>query len=53
MGILPRALGGFRFLFDTIDTFTNWMEAIPLVNIIQEAAVKFLQSIIYKFGVPR
>jgi hypothetical protein len=50
MGILPRAPGGFRFLFASIDTFTKWMEAIPVVNITQEVAVIFLQSIIYKFG---
>jgi hypothetical protein len=29
------------------------MEAMPVVNIMQEAAVKFLQSIIYRFRVPR
>jgi transposase InsO family protein len=29
------------------------MEVTPVVNIMQEAAVKFLQSIIYRFGVPR
>jgi transposase InsO family protein len=53
MGILPRAPGGFRFLFIAIDTFTKWMEAMPVVNITQEAAVKFLQSIIYRFDVPK
>jgi transposase InsO family protein len=53
VGILPRAPGGFRFLFVTIDTFTKWMEAMPVVNITQEAVVKFLQSIIYRFNVPR
>jgi hypothetical protein len=42
MGILPKAPGGFRFLFVMIDTFTKWMEAMPVVNIMQEAAVKFL-----------
>jgi hypothetical protein len=36
-----------------INTFTKWMEAMPVVNIMQEAAVKFLQSIIYRFRVPR
>jgi transposase InsO family protein len=30
------------FFFITIDTFTKWMEAMPVVNITQEAAVKFL-----------
>jgi hypothetical protein len=53
MGILPRVLGGFRFLFVAIDTFTKWMEAMPVVNITQDVAVKFLQSIIYRFGVTK
>jgi transposase InsO family protein len=53
MGVLPRALGGFRFLFVTIDTFTKWMESMPVVSITQDAAVKFLQSIIYRFGVSK
>jgi hypothetical protein len=53
VGILPRAPGGFRFLFVMINTFTKWMEVMPVVNIMQEAAVKFLQSIIYRFRVPR
>jgi transposase InsO family protein len=29
------------------------MEAMPVVNIMQEATIKFLQSIIYRFGIPR
>jgi transposase InsO family protein len=29
------------------------MKVMLVVNIMQDAAVKFLQSIIYKFGVPR
>jgi transposase InsO family protein len=53
VGILPRAPGGFRFLFVGVDTFTKWMEATLVVNITQEAAVKFLQSIIYRFSVPK
>jgi transposase InsO family protein len=51
MGVLPRALGGFRFLFVTIDTFTKWMEAMLVVNITQDAVVLFLQRI-YRFDVP-
>jgi transposase InsO family protein len=51
--ILPKALGDFRYLFVKIDTFTKWMEAMPAVNITQEAVIKFLQSIIYRFNVPR
>jgi hypothetical protein len=51
--ILSRTPGCFRFLFVGIDTFTKWMEVTPVVNITHEATVKFLQSIIYRFGVPR
>jgi transposase InsO family protein len=40
-------------LFIGINTFTKWMEATPVVNITQEAAVNFLKSIIYRFGVPK
>jgi transposase InsO family protein len=40
-------------LFVDVDTFTKWMEVTPVVNITQKAAVKFLQSIIYRFDVPR
>jgi transposase InsO family protein len=53
VGILPRALGEFRFLFVVIDTFIKCMEDMPVINITQKAVVKFLQSIIYRFGVPR
>jgi transposase InsO family protein len=53
VGIFPRAPGDFRYLFVGIDTFTKWMEAVPAVNITQEAAVKFLQSIICRFDMPR
>jgi transposase InsO family protein len=53
IGILPRAPGGFRFLFIGIDTFTKWMEATPVVNITQEAGVNFLKRIIYRFDVPK
>jgi hypothetical protein len=53
VGIFPRALGVFRFLFIAIDTFTKWMEAISVSNITQEATVRFLKSIIYRFDVPR
>jgi hypothetical protein len=34
--VLPRAPRGFRFLFIAIDTFSKWMEALPVVNIRQE-----------------
>jgi hypothetical protein len=52
VAILPRAPSGFRYLFIKVDTFTKWMKAMLAVNITHEAAVKFLQSILYRFGVP-
>jgi hypothetical protein len=53
VGILHRAPRGFMYLFIRIDTFTKWMEATLVVNITQEEVDKFLQSIIYRFSVPR
>jgi hypothetical protein len=53
LGILLRASGGFRFLFVGVETFTKWMEVTPVVNITQEATVKFLQSIIYRLDIPK
>jgi transposase InsO family protein len=53
VGILPKALGGSRYLFAGVNTFTKWMEVVPAVNITQHAAVKFQHSIIYRFGVAR
>jgi hypothetical protein len=53
VGILPTAPGDFRYLLIGIDMFTKWMKSMPAVNITQEALVKFPQSIIYIFGVPR
>jgi hypothetical protein len=39
-------------MFFTIDTFTKWMEEMLVVNITQEASIKFLQSIIFRIGIP-
>jgi hypothetical protein len=52
LGPSPRAIGGYRFLFVSIDKFTKWPEATPVVRITQGAAVAFLKSIICRFGVP-
>jgi hypothetical protein len=52
LGPFPRAVGGYHFLFVAIDKFTKWLEATRVVNITQGAAVAFLRSIVYRFGVP-
>jgi transposase InsO family protein len=52
MGPFPHAVGGFRFLYVAIDKFTKWSEATPVVKINKQSAVKFIKSIICRFGVP-
>jgi hypothetical protein len=52
VGPFPRAVGGYRFLYIAIDKFTKWPEATPVVNINKQSAVKFIKSIICRFGVP-
>jgi hypothetical protein len=52
LGPFHRAVGGYRFLFVAIDKLTKWPEATPMVSITQGAVVAFLNSIVYRFGVP-
>jgi ribonuclease HI len=52
LGPFPRAVGGYRYLYVTIDKFTKWPEATPVVNITKASATAFLQSIVCRFGVP-
>jgi hypothetical protein len=51
-GTIPQGYRRVRFLFVAIDKFTKWPEATPMVSITQGAAVTFLKSIVYRFGVP-
>jgi transposase InsO family protein len=52
MGPFPRAIGGYQFLYVAIDKFTKWPEATPVVKINKQSVVKFIKSIICRFGVP-
>jgi transposase InsO family protein len=52
VGLFLRAIGGYRFLYVTIDKFTKWPEATPVVKINKQSVVKFIKSIIYRFRVP-
>jgi transposase InsO family protein len=52
VGPFPHAIGGYRFLYVTIDKFTKWPEATPVVKINKQSIVKFIKSIICRFGVP-
>jgi transposase InsO family protein len=52
VGPFPCAVGGYRFLYVVIDKFTKWPEATPVVKINKQSTVKFIKSIICRFGVP-
>jgi transposase InsO family protein len=52
VGPFPRAVGGFRFLYVAVDMFTKWPEVTPVVKINKQSAVKFIKSVICRFGIP-
>jgi len=52
LGPFSRAWGGYRFMIVAIDIFTKWVEAEPVERITKENTVKFLRSIVLRFGVP-
>jgi transposase InsO family protein len=51
-GTIPQGRRRVSVPLVAINKFTKWPEATPVVNITQGAAVTFLKSIIYRFGVP-
>jgi hypothetical protein len=52
VGPLRQAPGGFTHLLVTVDKFSKWIEAQPIVNIRSVEAVSFFTDIIYRFGIP-
>jgi transposase InsO family protein len=52
VGPFPCAVKGYRFFYVTIDKFTKWPEAAPVIKINKQSAVKFIKSIICIFGIP-
>jgi hypothetical protein len=48
----PHAVRACRFLYVAIDKFMKWSEATPVVKINKQSTVKFIKSIICRFGVP-
>ena len=44
--------GGHVYLLVAVDKFTKWIEAQPVTNQGAIAAVNFIKSITYRFGVP-
>ncbi|XP_066320100.1 uncharacterized protein [Miscanthus floridulus] len=52
VGPLKRALGGFEYIYVSIDKFTKWIEYKPLIKFNATKAVEFMQDIMYRFGMP-
>jgi transposase InsO family protein len=52
LGTFPQAVGGYRYLYVAINKFTKWLEATIVVKINKQPTVKFIKSIICRFGVP-
>jgi transposase InsO family protein len=51
LGPFSRAVEGYRYLYITVDKFTKWSEATPIVKINKQSAVKLIKSIICRFEV--
>ena len=51
LGPLPRAPGGYRYLYIAIDKFTKWAEVEAVCTIPTGSAVKFIKGIVSRFGV--
>ena len=52
MGKIPKSVGGHEYLFVAIDKFTKWVEVMPVPRQTAQAAIKFIEGIVYRFGVP-
>jgi hypothetical protein len=51
LGSFPQAIGGYQYLYVTIDKFTKWPKVTPMVKINKKSAVKFIKSIVCQFEV--
>jgi len=52
VGKIPKSVGGHEYLFVAIDKFTKWVEVMPVPRQTAQAAIKFVEGIVYHFGVP-
>jgi hypothetical protein len=48
---LQESARGYTYLLVTIDKFTKWIEAKPIIRVRSKGAVKFVLDIVYRFGV--
>jgi transposase InsO family protein len=53
VGSLPNSSqGSHTYLLVAVDKFSKWIVAVPVTNQEQTMAVKFFESIVYRYGVP-
>jgi transposase InsO family protein len=53
VGPLPKSSReSHTYLLVTVDKFSRWIEVVPVTNQVATTAVKFFESIIYRYGVP-
>jgi transposase InsO family protein len=53
VGPLPKSSkGNHTYLLVAVDKFSKWIEAVPVTNQEATTAVKFFESIVYRYGVP-
>jgi hypothetical protein len=45
--------GGHVYILVAVDKFTKWVEAAPVITQDSIAAINFINSIVFRFGVPR
>ena len=52
IGPFKLALGGFWYVYVTINKFSKWIEYKPLVSATAKKAVELFEDIIHRFGLP-
>ena len=52
VGKIPRSVGGHEYHFVAIDKFTKWVEVVPVPKQTAQAAIKFIEGIVFTYGVP-
>jgi hypothetical protein len=52
LGPFRKAPRGYTHLLVTINKFTKWIEAKPIMRVRSKDTVEFFLDIVYKFGVP-
>jgi ribonuclease HI len=53
VGPLPKSSrGSHTYLLVTVDKFSKWIKAVPVTNQEATTAVKFFESIVYRYDIP-